>query len=488
MRRFAAAIFASIILAVCVAFPAQAQWDQSTGPFTASGSTNAYVITVPNATQYSDLTGVLIKWVPNAANTGSATLQVDGNSGALTGSAPTLMKTSGTGLTALTGGSPAELQTGQPLVVMLDANGNFDIMSSLSANPTVTAAVLQKSALAFSEAPNLAIQPSVGSNQLTLSICINSSTPPTCTPAAANSPIPILFRDPTIANGDPVLASLAAAQGFTIGSGNTMGCTSGNMCRLRLYEINNAGTLGLCAYNSLSGTSIVPLDETSPQTSASGTAGGSSAQTLYCNISSVSAKAVREIGYVDVEETTAGTWAALPTVTQLLGPTTPRAGQTVGGPLYNSTNASTSGTPSGYTVSAVTPPAPANGISLIAQAITPKSAADVIVVHVTPNISQNDSSSGNMGFLYLYNGTSTLKTVPVEVPINISNTVFPLPVSLEWRGIIGGSSTSAITFTGYYTSDASQPVYINQTDYAASIRNITGGTAATSIEVTEIAP
>ena len=72
MTKFLAAAISVVTAPIFFIAPAIAQFaDQGTGPFTASGSTNAYVITVPNATTYNDLLGVLIKLIPNAANTGS---------------------------------------------------------------------------------------------------------------------------------------------------------------------------------------------------------------------------------------------------------------------------------------------------------------------------------------------------------------------------------------------------------------------------------
>lgn len=132
-------VFVAFALAIAALLPSasRAQFaDQATYAGTASGSTNAYLITVPNATQYSDLLGVLIKWYPNAANTGSATLQVAGNGGNLSGTAPTLYKASNNGPVVLVGG---ELQTTQAVVVMLDASNHFEIISGL--NGTVSQAL-----------------------------------------------------------------------------------------------------------------------------------------------------------------------------------------------------------------------------------------------------------------------------------------------------------------------------------------------------------
>ena len=347
---------AGAVALALLATPAAAQFaDQMTYAGTGAGSANAQTITINNATTYADLLGVVIKYVPGATNNGDATLQVSGNAGALSGSAPHFRKPNGAGVTALTGG---ELVTGQPTLIMYDGT-YFNLMAPVVL--PVGIASISNSALLFSVPPNLQINGSVGSNQLTIAVQGNNGVN-----ASATNPIPISFRDTTIANGDPVIVSLQASQSFTINSGNTMGCVSGQMCRLWIWEINNAGTLGLCAYNALSGTTVIDLNDANVQTSASGTNGGNSAQTLYCNISAVSAKAVRRIGYIDIQEATAGTWSAGPTYVQLFGPGIRKPGELIQAIYVSTTSVQTSSgasfpTATGF-VQSITPTSAANPI------------------------------------------------------------------------------------------------------------------------------
>ena len=372
MKKVAAAIISLFVLAS----PAVAQFaDQATYAGTGAGSANAQTITLANATQYTDLIGVLIKYIPGATNTAAATLAVSGNGGALTGGPIAFRKPSGAGLIALTGN---ELITGQPVWIMYDGTF-FDILSVTTS--TVTAANLANSSLGFSVPINLQLNASVGSNQLTLAVKGNNGSDP-----SATNPVIFSFRDTTIANGDPVIVTLTAALSFTIGSGNTMGCVSNQMCRLWILGFNNAGTVQLCAFNALSGTSVAPINEGVLQTSQSGTSGGSSAQLYYCNASAVTNKAARILGYVEISESTAGTWATGPTYVQLFGPGVKKPGDVV--QRLFSTNSTS--------YSATTSYAAATNFN---QAITPTSAANPVFVHAEANYqtTANDGSNAQIG-------------------------------------------------------------------------------------------
>lgn len=343
MKRLPLALLAPLLFALLFGAPVQAQFaDQATlltGVGSSGGGNTITATLAPVLTSYNAANGVLLKIVPNASNTGAATLNLNS-----LGTSPAVVKMTSSGLTALTGNG-CELVNGVPaLLVYLTSVSEFVLMSNSCSNVTVGSTNLLNSALGFNAPLNLTIGTSVGSNQLTLSVCANSSTLPTCTAPSSTNPLLVAFRDPTIANGDPVMRSLTSSLSFTIGSGSTMGCQNGVMCRLWLFLIDNAGTLALCSYNANNATSIVGLNESAPQTSQSGTSGGSNAQNLYCSTSAVSAKSIRYIGYIDIQETTAGTWASLPNTTQIFGPGIPRPGSVIKiiGPITN-TGATTVG-------------------------------------------------------------------------------------------------------------------------------------------------
>jgi hypothetical protein len=236
-------------------------------------------------------------------------------------------------------------------------------------------------ALAFGMPVNLQINATVATNNLTIALKANNGTDP-----SATNPVIIPFRDVTVANGDPVFRSLQTALSFTINSGNAVGCTNAQMCRLWVVAIDNAGTVALCAYNALSGSgtgtafSVVTLNEGNVVTSASGTNGGASAQTLYCSTSAVTSKPIRLLGYVEVQEATAGTWATAPTFVQLYGPGIPRPGQLVQEVSMNTT--------SPQTISSTTP-----ATSNMTLSLTPTSAANAIECSATT--SENPAAAGS---------------------------------------------------------------------------------------------
>jgi hypothetical protein len=371
MTRKIAGILLGLFLIAATVVPAAAQFDQASYAGTGTG-TNAQAITLPNATQYSDLLGVLIKYIPGGTNTGAATLAVSGNGGALTGGPIAFRKPSGAGLIALTGN---ELITGQPVWIMYDGT-YFDILSVTTS--TVTAANLANSSLGFSVPVNLQLNASVGSNQLTIAVKGNNGSDP-----SATNPVIFSFRDTTIASGDPVIVTLSAALSFTIGSGSTMGCVSNQMCRLWVLAFNNAGTVQLCAYNALSGFSVGPINEGVLQTSQSGTSGGSTAQLYYCNASAVTNKAARILGYVEISESTAGTWATGPTYVQLFGPGIKKPGDVVQrvAPTPNTTQTTLATTQTQLGITAT---------------IVPTSAANIIDVTSNVNVLGGAGANGQL--------------------------------------------------------------------------------------------
>jgi hypothetical protein len=94
------ALFTAVLFAASlIAAPAQAQfYQQATWGGNAAGTANAQIITIPNVQKLSDVLGVVINFIPGAANTSAATVILSG----LT--ATNILKPSPTGLVPLTGG------------------------------------------------------------------------------------------------------------------------------------------------------------------------------------------------------------------------------------------------------------------------------------------------------------------------------------------------------------------------------------------------
>jgi hypothetical protein len=407
-----ARVFFALALFFAAIVPASAQFaDQATFAGTGAGTANAQTITVPNATSYADLYGVLIKFIPGATNSGSATLAVSGLGGALAGGPITIQKPTGSGRAALTG---QEIVSGRPIIVMYDGT-NFDIMAEV--NLPVGAGSIGNSALSFGVPVNLQLNAAVSANALTINLCTINSGSNTCNAPTPSNPILIPFRDATIAWGDPNIVAVTSALSFTIGSGNTMGCVSGVMCRLWIISFNNAGTAALCAINARSGTNVAPINEAALQTSQSGTSGGNSAQLYYCDVTALTNQAIRILGYVEISETTAGTWATGPTYVQLFGPGIKKPGDIV------------------QVVSA-------NSAGAASAVIIPTSAANLVQVFTS---------------LYVNTGTSaaiaavciTRNSIIIGLCINAGNTISSFTTENSFSPIAfdAPGSTSATTYT-----------------------------------------
>src|SRR5262249_39407442 len=132
----------------------------------------------------------------------------------------------------------------------------------------VDSSTIAASGLSFQSIPNLRINATVSANQLTVAIKTAANAD-----ATATTPIPVAFRDATIANGDPVVVNIVASLSITVASSNTLGCQNGVMCRIWILLANNSGTAAVCLYNARSGTSVVGINEAALQSGASGTTG-----------------------------------------------------------------------------------------------------------------------------------------------------------------------------------------------------------------------
>jgi hypothetical protein len=386
MKTLFGAFGALLLTAAILITPARGQFaDQATLITAAGGSANAQTGTVAALSgTYAQLTGVLLKFVPAASNTGDTTLQINGF-----GTSPHIKKPNGAGLATLVG---TEIVTAQPVLLMYDGT-EFVLMGPVTL--PIAAANLGTSALSFSQPPNLQLNALVSANALTIAIKGSNGSDP-----SPSNPVPIIFRDATIANGDPVLVSLQAALSFTIASGSSLGCVNAKPCRQWIGAINNGGTVALCAYNALSGTNVIGINEGVLQTSQSGTSGGSSAQLLYCSTSAVTSKAFRILGYIEITEATAGLYATGPTFVQLFGPGIKKAGDPMSGPI------SASGT--GATITGGTP-----GPAVPSINITPTSAANVVHVEAKGMVLSTGSSNAPSVQVYRSNTGSAACTVAV---------------------------------------------------------------------------
>ncbi len=307
---------------------------------------------------------------------------------------------------------------------------------------------------------NLRLAASVGSNNLTITVQgTNGSNP------SATNPVTIPFRDPTIATGDVIARTVTAALSFTINSGNTMGVPANNQAfRLWVVAFDNGGTVALGAINCCSGAAagpvIFPIDESTPQTSQSGTNGGSTAGLYYANVSAITAKSIRILGYLEWSSglVTAGTWAAIPTKIQLYGPGQYKPGQEVQR-QFNFTGALASGTtvmPNDDTI-----PQSTEGDQYMSQAITPTFQGNVLQIEHVGNY--GNGSVAYIGVALFQDSTANALATSYFVPAGISqgNWVIPLGWQMLAATVVAttfkvraGSTSGTVAFNGTSTGPA----------------------------------
>lgn len=149
---------------------------------------------------------------------------------------------------------------------------------------------------------NLSIEATVGSSALTVTLKGAAGGSLSSTNAGS-----IGFRSSTLTSGAPVVRTLTANPSLVISSGSTLGTISSTACDIYVYAIDNAGTVELAVSMKL-------FDEGQRvSTTAEGGAGAADTSTTMYSTTARSNVACRLIGRLTSNQTTAGTWAAVPT-------------------------------------------------------------------------------------------------------------------------------------------------------------------------------
>ena len=262
--------------------------------------------------------------------------------------------------------------------------GNWEILvyqkadgTALAASANTGAAQLLASAQGMNAPLNLRINATVSLNALTVSLKTAANAD-----ASAPSPILIPFRDPTLTNGDPIIASLQAAISFTVVAPNTMGAANGVPFRLWVIAYYNGGNIALGLFNASTATAIFGLPEGALVTTDASTQGGSSAGTHYANVSAVTNTPFRILGYMEWSAglATAGSWTSVPTTIQLFGPGIKKPGDVVQSTLSTTGTVATGTTALPYdnTIPQIT-----EGDQYMSLALAPTNAANILIVEVS---------------------------------------------------------------------------------------------------------
>lgn len=241
----------------------------------------------------------------------------------------------------------------------------------------------------YSEMINLTVTESNATNAVTFAIKTLAGTDPTTA-----DPVLLAFRNATAGNGNFVYRSLTSALSLTISAGSTLGTTNNTAFRVWLVLFDDGGTIRLGAINCLNGANIYPLGRhpIASSTTEGGAGGADSAQVFYTG-TGVTSKPYLPVAYCSYESglSTAGNWNVSPTTIQLVGHSTKMPGdelqivRTTTGAVSTSTNETL---PLDDTI-----PASGEGASLLSQAITPVSGANIIHASFRGFFSMNDTAS-----------------------------------------------------------------------------------------------
>lgn len=284
----------------------------------------------------------------------------------------------------------------------------------------VSSSALVAANLSFVGMWNGTIVASRATSAETIAIKTYAGTDPT-----ASDPVTFIFRNATAGTGDYVFLQATAALSITISSGSTLGMTNSVLARIWLTVFNDASTLRLGVVNCLSGTSIMALkDDTLRSSTAEGGAGGAdSAQVIYTG-TAVTTKAIRTLGYLEYTLAAVGTWGTAPSKIQLFGPGVQQPG-TVVQQAVSATGAVATGTttiPNDDTIPQIT-----EGDQYLSQAITPTSAANVLIVEATLVIASGVAPNNSMGVALFQDATANALAAVIQLQ-SAANRAFTVPL------------------------------------------------------------
>lgn len=202
-------------------------------------------------------------------------------------------------LTELTnaGGTAAQLINDTKIYVTANS-----LNKQLSA--AITAGDLSGSVNQPFDLENLSVVSSVASNAATFSLKTSDGS----TTPSGSAVVKVAFRNSTLATAGYTLVSVTASTTVVAPSGATLGTVSGQPQYVYVYLINNAGTGELAVAGNQE------FDEGTRYSTTAIGAGSTDGHTLY-STTARSNVAVRLIGRLLFNETTAGTWATNSTET-----------------------------------------------------------------------------------------------------------------------------------------------------------------------------
>ena len=156
---------------------------------------------------------------------------------------------------------------------------------------------------------------------ITTPIILTSKIQPIASSVATNAltltinPTVLDVRSATLNNSTVNTRTISTAISLTVPSTATLGTTNNSSARLVILAIDNAGVLEAAVVNQSGG---LQLDETNLITTIALSPGSTASNVIYSTTARTSVP-YRVVGYVDIVETTAGTWASDATAKQGAG-------------------------------------------------------------------------------------------------------------------------------------------------------------------------
>ena len=171
---------------------------------------------------------------------------------------------------------------------------------------------------------NAGFSATVSANALTLTLTDTDGNAP-----SASTPVNVSMRSATLTTPTQLVLTRTSALTLVVPDTATLGTTNGVAYRLWVGASTSDGTTldALVIFNTQNGTeSLYALSGESGLPSATAiTTGSDSAGTLYGTVVTTS-KPLKWLGYIEIQEATAGTWATAPTTVQWLMPGVHRSG------------------------------------------------------------------------------------------------------------------------------------------------------------------
>ena len=259
------------------------------------------------------------------------------------------------------------------------------------------------------ETRNFTVSSFVSSNALTVAFKTKKLTD-----ASALDPIFIKYRNVTSGVGDYSIRTITSAASITLASTGTLGTVSSTAHRLYFGAFDNAGVLTPFMYNpyATTGPTLVGIAEDVQYSAAA--ANSSLPQAIYA-ITTVSSKFLRLLGYVEVNQTTAGAWVTAPSRTQLLKFGDKKTGDVVQSQYFMATSSGTGNTQIPLNNSA---PNNTQGDQYMTQSITPTNAANFLKIRSSVIATYTVAGAGVTMALFQDSGGNAIRCSVVTVPAN----------------------------------------------------------------------